>query len=590
MKSPIQSLIVGPRIDVHEQKSPLVGRAPSDEKGRPFDTHLGAALGKPKPRPEARGRGRSVDPRDKKPAHASKTHDRSAKAKAARKDDERNEDHEEKRVSRGRPADPRATTETGQQPSPVELSLTMPTAFIALTTRTAEPLQMSPSTSTVQAATEQVQTAWFSAPETAITEAAGAFSNRLQASVEQQAAAGETTAQAGPGDADLAVATRSERTAPTTVDANALSVAGPLAALADATSTGADAATVTEVVEASSATAAIASTMTPSPTSGAAPGADGEESLAAPAGARVASPGSRTTSAQTASASEGADVRSRGTRPSKTGVRPMATASPGSSGPTTGGPGARAQAPTGEPGTASNAPPLVEAANERASSARTGPAASTPSQAESGGPGGQDEAKTESVPATIVGNGAGASARAETGAVEPGTPGVIHSAPHVNRLTGESAPPERAPVDLTTAVREAESVGHKRALGGEAHGAITLENGGKFEVRARSHGTGHVDVQVRAEEEIGRSMLHQHASELRADLRAEIPRASVTLPDMSSGAGGGRDSRAYEGQGSGQGFGGTRSPVNGTSGVDSAKQHGNSASGPRQSARVRIVL
>lgn len=253
------------------------------------------------------------------------------------------------------------------------------------------------------------------------------------------------------------------------------------------------------------------------------------------------------------------------------------------------GPGPRAQAPTGEPGTASNAPPLVEAAKESASSARTSPAASTPFQAESADMLARDEAKTESVPATITGTANTASARAETSALEPGASGVIHSAPHVNRLTGESAPAGRAPIDLTTAVREAESVGHKRALGGEAHGAITLENGGKFEVRARSHGGGQVDVQVRAEEEIGRSMLHQHASELRADLRAEIPSASVTLPDMSSGAGGGRDSRAYEGQGNGQGFGGSR-PSTGTSGVESAKQQGNSLSGPRHSARVRIVL
>jgi hypothetical protein len=285
-------------------------------------------------------------------------------------------------------------------------------------------------------------------------------------------------------------------------------------------------------------------------------------------------------------------VRARGTRTAKTvekaPARPTAAGSPGSSGLPTGSPGTRAQTPAGEAGAAPNTPPLVAAANEGTSSVHTS-ATTSPFQAEVADTLSREETKTESVPATVVGTANASPTRAETGAVEPGATGVIHSAPHVNRLTGESAPAGRAPVDLTAAVREAESVGHKRALGGEAHGAITLENGGKFEVRARSHETGHVDVQVRAEEEIGRSMLHQHASELRADLRAEIPRASVTLPDMSSGAGGGRDSRAYEGQGNGQSFGGSR-PSASASGVDSAKQQGNSASGPRHSARVRIVL
>ncbi len=593
MKSPIQNLTVGPRIATQDREVPLVGRSPSETKERPFDTHLGAALGKPKPRPEARGR--SVDPRDKKPAHASKTHDRSAKAKAAREDEEKQSEHverEEKRISRERPVDERPTVAAAQQqPSTVQAVLAAPAAFVGTPVAAADPTPLTPSTSTVQTATEHVQTAWFSAPAKPVTETAGAFSSRLDAAIEQPDEASSTK---GP-DTAVALAPESVRSEPAAMDTKAVAVPTASTSTVPVEAKAADAATVTKVAEASSATAAIASPMTPAPTSAAAPEADGDESpKASPTEARVTSPSPRTTSAQP-TGSEGADVRSRGTRPAKTVEkapgRPTAAASPGSSGLPTGRPGTRAQAPDGEPGTGSDAPPLVVAANEgdRPSSARTSPTPSTPVQGKSAEPLAREEAKTESVPATIVGTTNAASVRAETGAVEPGATGVIHSAPHVNRLTGESAPPGRAPVDLTTAVREAESVGHKRALGGEAHGAITLENGGKFEVRARSHETGHVDVQVRAEEEIGRSMLHQHASELRADLRAEIPRASVTLPDMSSGAGGGRDSRAYEGQGNGQGFGGSR-PSAGPSGVDSAKQPGNSTSGPRHSARVRIVL
>ena len=594
MKSPIPSLVDGPRIATQDREVPLVGRAPNDSKERPFDTHLGTALGKPKPRPEARGR--SVDPRDKKPAHASKTHDRSAKTKAAREDDEKreaNEAHEEKRASREREVDEptKAVTATEQQPSAMQAVLTMPTAFVPMHTAITEPAPLSPSTATVQAATEHVQTAWCSAPEKAATETSAPFATRLDAALEQAPEEATTTAPSSDLGTAPAPVARNESAVPTVANGQAdIPAATPLTPAVEAKSTPADMATVTKMAEASSATAAIASSMTPSPTNGPAPEAEGDIAPTAP----KASPSGSREAAPQAMVTDGADVRSRGTRTAKavekTPARPLTAGSPGSSGLPTGGPGTRAQTPAGEPGTApDNLPPLVAAANESASSALTSAATSSPARAEIADTLPREEAKTESAPATIVGTAGAAPARAETGAVEPGATGVIHSAPHVNRLTGESAPSGRAPVDLTTAVREAEAVGHKRALGGEAHGAITLENGGKFEVRARSHESGHVDVQVRAEEEIGRSMLHQHASELRADLRAEIPRASVTLPDMSSGAGGGRDSRAHEGQSNGQGFGGSR-PSASPSGIDSAKQLGNSASGPRQSSRVRIVL
>jgi len=90
-----------------------------------------------------------------------------------------------------------------------------------------------------------------------------------------------------------------------------------------------------------------------------------------------------------------------------------------------------------------------------------------------------------------------------------------------------------------TAIRNAEAVGHRRVLAGDAHGALSIEDLGRFEVSAKTHEDGRVDVNVRAERRDGAALLEHHAAELRADVRVEVPRASVAVHDASHGSAGG---------------------------------------------------
>jgi hypothetical protein len=157
-------------------------------------------------------------------------------------------------------------------------------------------------------------------------------------------------------------------------------------------------------------------------------------------------------------------------------------------------------------------------------------------------------------------------------------------------------------------VQNAEAVGHRRALTEDAHGAVTVEDLGRFEVRAHAHETGRIDVHVSADRDTANVALDAHATELRADLRAEIPRAVVDVdtsgshksamnPDARSSN---RENTSQEGQAEARNASNARgdsrdsrdaprqnpraAPVT-TDDASSAK-----ASSNRRSARVRIVL
>ncbi|HSO36318.1 MAG TPA: hypothetical protein VLT33_27515 [Labilithrix sp.] len=146
------------------------------------------------------------------------------------------------------------------------------------------------------------------------------------------------------------------------------------------------------------------------------------------------------------------------------------------------------------------------------------------------------------------------------------------------------------------AVRSAEAVGHRRVLAGDAHGALAIEDLGRFEVSARSRDDGRVDVHVRADHRAGAAMLESHAAELRADIRIEVPRAFVevhTAPnaahDGSNGAqarssgrdAGARDERASQQRGERAGA---------LAAESSAPTPDAKASANRRLSRVRIVL
>jgi len=105
------------------------------------------------------------------------------------------------------------------------------------------------------------------------------------------------------------------------------------------------------------------------------------------------------------------------------------------------------------------------------------------------------------------------------------------------KLRGASALEGGADGDATAnAIRNAEAVGHRRVLAGEAHGSLSVEDLGRFEVSARTSEDGRVDVQVRAQHRDGAALLEHHAAELRADVRIEVPRAFVAVQDASHGA------------------------------------------------------
>ncbi len=192
-------------------------------------------------------------------------------------------------------------------------------------------------------------------------------------------------------------------------------------------------------------------------------------------------------------------------------------------------------------------------------------------------------ASSEDVPVRPGGNGMD---RGVLGAsAHPGTVDVNPSASVKPMTVDDGALPRSADVGKG-AVRVAEAVGHRRALASEANGAVTLEHVGRFEVRARPHEGGRVEVHVRAEHEAGSAMLGAHANELRADLRAAIPHATVevTTPETAGGSYGPRERSSGDA---------SRDPRDRptSAGVLSADAEQTlTPSWNRRSARVRIVL
>lgn len=169
----------------------------------------------------------------------------------------------------------------------------------------------------------------------------------------------------------------------------------------------------------------------------------------------------------------------------------------------------------------------------------------------------------------------------------PGRFDVNRSA-SVKPMTVEDRAELRSADEANGAVRVAEAVGHRRALAGEAHGSVTLEHVGRFEVRARPHEGGRVEVHVHAEQKAGSTILGAHATELRADLRAAIPHATVDVATPeTAGASYGPRERSSGGDASRD----PRDRPTSTGGVLSAEaEQPLTASWNRRNARVRIVL
>ena len=146
-------------------------------------------------------------------------------------------------------------------------------------------------------------------------------------------------------------------------------------------------------------------------------------------------------------------------------------------------------------------------------------------------------------------------------------------------------------VDATaTAIRNAEAVGHRRVLAGDAHGALTLEDLGRFEVYARTRDDGRVEVQVHADRREGAAVLDAHAAELRADVRVEVPRAFIAVqtspaepPTGTPTRSDGRETEARDGR--------TERRAEHADHLASAPTTpAQEASSNRRSGRVRIVL
>ncbi|MDB4947095.1 MAG: hypothetical protein JWP97_6629 [Labilithrix sp.] len=162
---------------------------------------------------------------------------------------------------------------------------------------------------------------------------------------------------------------------------------------------------------------------------------------------------------------------------------------------------------------------------------------------------------------------------------------------NVNVMTADSVTAQAGqPADgIARAVENAEAVGHRRVLAGDAHGALSVEDLGRFEVRARTHEDGRVDVQVQAEHRQGAALLDAHAAELRADVRAEVPRAQVHVGSHgSSGADTAAGSFARSGQRDGDSQGRDARP--GRTAEAGTVTPSTGASTDRRSSRVRIVL
>ncbi len=175
--------------------------------------------------------------------------------------------------------------------------------------------------------------------------------------------------------------------------------------------------------------------------------------------------------------------------------------------------------------------------------------------------------------------------------------GSLTAAPGKAQAGGLAA--ESSGEATANAIRNAEAVGHRRVLAGDAHGALSVGELGRFEVSAKTQDDGRVDVHVRAEQHAGAALLEHHAAELRADVRIEIPRAFVAVQDSpaaqhgSSGGAtnGGAQSRTSERDASSQnerGSGDARGERGGA--VAIAPVAAPKPSSNKRLARVKIVL
>ena len=140
------------------------------------------------------------------------------------------------------------------------------------------------------------------------------------------------------------------------------------------------------------------------------------------------------------------------------------------------------------------------------------------------------------------------------------------------------------------AIRNAEAVGHRRVLAGDAHGALTLEDLGRFEVHAHSRDDGRVDVQLRADRREGAAMLDAHAAELRADVRVEVPRAFITVETSTGEAPMGTPTRSNGRETEARDDRAERRAEHGAHLTSEPTTPAREASSNRRSARVRIVL
>jgi hypothetical protein len=163
----------------------------------------------------------------------------------------------------------------------------------------------------------------------------------------------------------------------------------------------------------------------------------------------------------------------------------------------------------------------------------------------------------------------------------------VHRQAGVKPMTVDGAP-LRSTDEANAAVRVAEVAGHRRALASEAHGAVTLEHVGRFEVRARPHDGGRVEVQVQAEHKAGSAMLGAHAEELRADLRAAIPHATVDV--TTPGTAGSSDGRERSAGGDTSRDLSDRPTAAPRHSPPADAEQPLAASWNRRNARVRIVL
>jgi hypothetical protein len=163
----------------------------------------------------------------------------------------------------------------------------------------------------------------------------------------------------------------------------------------------------------------------------------------------------------------------------------------------------------------------------------------------------------------------------------------VHRQSGVKPMTVDGAP-LRSTDEANAAVRVAEVAGHRRALASEAHGAVTLEHVGRFEVRARPHDGGRVEVQVQAEHKAGSAMLGAHAEDLRADLRAAIPHATIDV--TTSGAAGSSDGRERSAGGDTARDSSDRPTAAPRHSSPADAEQPLAASWNRRNARVRIVL